>query len=117
MISGLSRPELYSRNADMMLRTVRFRDFDWFLLSLALGVAGVGVLQIYSTTMHSALAFQYKKQMYWVLAGCLLALLVSQLDHRAILGLAPWLYAGALWGWSHCWPLATAERGPGAGCT
>jgi len=41
----------------MMLRTVRFRDFDWFLLSLALGVAGVGVLQIYSTTMHSALAF------------------------------------------------------------
>ena len=112
MISGLSRPELYSRNADMMLRTVRFRDFDWFLLSLALGVAGVGVLQIYSTTMHSALAFQYKKQMYWVLAGCLLALLVSQLDHRAILGLAPWLYAGSVVGLVAL--LAAGHRGTGA---
>lgn len=82
----------------MMLKTIRFRDFDWFLLSLALAVAGVGALQIYSTTMHSALASQYKKQMYWVLAGCLLALVVSQVDHRAILGLAPWLYVGSVVG-------------------
>ncbi len=79
-----------------MLKTIRFKDFDWFLLSLALAIAGVGVLQIYSTTMHSALASQYKKQMWWVLAGCLLALVVSQLDYHVILGLAPWLYVGSV---------------------
>jgi rod shape determining protein RodA len=94
-----------------MFSRVRFRDFDWFLLSLALAVAGVGVLQIYSTTMHSVLASQYKKQMYWVLAGCLLALAVSQLDHRAILGLSPWLYTGTVVGLV---ALLTAHRGPGA---
>jgi rod shape determining protein RodA len=96
----------------MMLKTVRFRDFDWLLLSLALAVAGVGVLQIYSTTMHSALAYQYKKQMYWVLAGCLLALVVSQLDHRAVLGLAPWLYASCVVGLVGL--LAAGHRVPGA---
>ncbi len=82
--------------AIIMLKTIRFRDFDWLLLSLALAIAGVGVLQIYSTTMHSALASQYKKQMYWVLAGCLLALIVSQIDYHTILGLAPWLYVGSV---------------------
>jgi len=81
-----------------MLKTIRFKDFDWFLLSLALAIAGVGVLQIYSTTMHSALASQYKKQMWWVLAGCFLALVMSQLDHRVILGLVPWLYVGSVVG-------------------
>jgi rod shape determining protein RodA len=82
----------------LMLKTIRFRDFDWFLLSLAVAIAGVGVLQIYSTTMHSALASQYKKQMYWVLAGCLVALVVSQLDYHIVLELAPWLYVGSVVG-------------------
>jgi rod shape determining protein RodA len=112
MTSSFSRLKLYSPGAKTMLKTIRFRDFDWFLLTLALAVAGVGVLQIYSTTMHSALASQYKKQMYWVLAGCLLALVVSQVDHRAILGLAPWLYAGSVVGLVAL--LATGHGGTGA---
>ena len=95
-----------------MLKSIRFRDFDWFLLSLALAIAGAGVLQIYSTTMHSALASQYKKQMYWVLAGCLLTLLVSQVDYHVILGLAPWLYVGSVVGLVGL--LATGHRLAGA---
>lgn len=79
-----------------MLKTIRFRDLDWFLLSLAATLAGLGILQIYSTTLHSALASQYKKQMYWVLAGCVLALLVSQIDYHAVLESAPWFYGGSV---------------------
>lgn len=77
-----------------MVRAVRFRDFDWFLLALALTLASLGVVEIYSTTSHSlaALALQYKKQVCWVLVGCVLALVVSRIDYHSVLEHAPWLY-------------------------
>ncbi len=78
-----------------MVKAGRFRDSDWFLLALALTIAGVGIVEIYSTTSHSTMAVlapQYKKQIYWVLFGCILALVVSQIDYRSVLEHAPWLY-------------------------
>jgi rod shape determining protein RodA len=79
-----------------MSKAVRYRDFDWFLLLLALGVAAVGIVEIYSTTAHTALAVQYKRQIYWVLLGLLIALLVTRFDYHLILEQTPWIYAATI---------------------
>lgn len=77
-----------------MNRTSSFRDFDWFLLGLAVLIAAIGVVEIYSTTAHNpAMATQYRKQIYWVLLGIVVALVVSRIDYHIIVEQAPWLYA------------------------
>ena len=67
-------------------------DIDWFLLGLALAIAVIGVVEIYSTTLHSPLAGQFKKQIYWVILSCILALIASRLDYHMVLEHTPWLY-------------------------
>jgi rod shape determining protein RodA len=61
-------------------------------MGLALAIAAIGVVEIYSTTIHSPLAGLYKKQIYWLLLSCLLAILVSRLDYHLVLEQTPWLY-------------------------
>jgi rod shape determining protein RodA len=73
-------------------RTFRFSDIDWFLLALALALAVIGVVEIYSTTIHSPLAGQYKKQIYWIILSSVLALIASRLDYHMVLEHIPWLY-------------------------
>src|SRR5574337_688208 len=75
-----------------MGKSFSFREVDWFLLGLALAIAGIGVVEIYSTTAHSALAGQYKRQIYWVLLSVLLALVLSRFDYHLVLEQTPWLY-------------------------
>lgn len=79
-----------------MSRAASYRDFDWFLLLLALGIAAIGIVEIYSTTAHTALASQYKRQIYWVLMGCVLAIVVSRVDYHTILEQTPWIYLFSL---------------------
>jgi rod shape determining protein RodA len=67
-------------------------DVDWFLLALALLIAAIGVVEIYSTTIHSPLAGQYKRQIYWIILSCVLALAASRLNYRLVLEQTPWLY-------------------------
>lgn len=81
-----------------MRKALSFRDFDWLLLALALAIAAVGIVEIYSTTAHSALAAQYKRQIYWVLLGLLLALLVCRFDYHVMLEQVPWLYVLSILG-------------------
>jgi len=71
-------------------------DIDWFLLGLALALAIIGVVEIYSTTLHSPLAGQYKKQVYWLILSTVLAILVSRLDYHMVLEQTPWLYIGSV---------------------
>ena len=75
-----------------MSRPFRLHDIDWFLLFLALTLAAIGVVEIYSTTLHSPLAGQYKRQIYWILLSCILALVTSRLDYHVVLEHTPWLY-------------------------
>ena len=75
-----------------MTRGFRITDIDWFLLGLALAIAAIGVVEIYSTTLHSPLAGQYKKQIYWLIISSLLALIASRIDYHMILEQTPWLY-------------------------
>jgi rod shape determining protein RodA len=73
-------------------RIFRFRDVDWLLLGLALAIAAIGVAEIYSTTVHSPLAGQYKKQVFWIILSCILAFIASRLDYHMVLEQTPWLY-------------------------
>jgi rod shape determining protein RodA len=75
-----------------MRKAVRFRDCDWVLLGLALAIAAVGIVELYSTTAETALAGQFRRQIYWVLLGILLALAVGRIDYHLTLEHTPWLY-------------------------
>ena len=75
-----------------MRKTVRFRDADLLLLLLALAIALIGLAELYSTTANSALAGQFKRQIYWILLGIFLALVVSRVDYHFLLEQTPWLY-------------------------
>ncbi len=69
-----------------------FRDLDWILLGLAVAIALIGVVEIYSSTAHSVLAAQYKRQITWIALGLVVALVLSQIDYHLILEQTPWLY-------------------------
>jgi len=75
-----------------MGKAVSSRDFDWFLFLLAISIAAIGVMEIYSTTSHTVLATEYKKQIYWVLLGCVATLVLSRFDYHTLLEATPSLY-------------------------
>ena len=75
-----------------MHKTLSYRDFDWVLFAIALAIAAIGVAQIYGTTAHTVFASQYRKQIYWVALGCVLALAVSRVDYHVVLEHMPWIY-------------------------
>jgi rod shape determining protein RodA len=79
-------------NHRSMRGSIDLKDFDWVLLGLALAIAAIGILEIYSTTAHSPLAGQFRRQIYWVLIGFVLAAIVSRFDYHIILEQTPWFY-------------------------
>jgi rod shape determining protein RodA len=72
------------------------RDVDWLLLLTALALAVIGIAEIYSTTSHTLLVGQYKKQIDWVTLGVLLALAFSQIDYHFVLDHVAGLYVFTL---------------------
>jgi rod shape determining protein RodA len=79
-----------------MKKTVRLRDSDWTLLALSVAIAAIGIAEIYSATAHTPLAGQVNRQVWWVLLGAVLAIVVSRLDYHRIIELIPWIYGGCL---------------------
>jgi rod shape determining protein RodA len=79
-----------------MSRYVRYRDFDWLLLMLVLLICSLGVLEIYSATLHTKFEGMYLKQIYWVMAGVALMFVVSAVNYHALVDTVPWLYSGAI---------------------
>ncbi|HXH51584.1 MAG TPA: rod shape-determining protein RodA [Terriglobia bacterium] len=75
-----------------MRNSFNFHDFDWVLFGLVLVIAAIGLLEIYSTTAQTPLAGQFQKQIYWLLLGCALTLIVSQTDYHLVLVHIPWIY-------------------------
>jgi rod shape determining protein RodA len=67
-------------------------DFDWGLLSLALGLAAFGVLEIWSATAATTPGL-WRRQLVGIGIGVAVMFLATVYDYRRILTLAPYLYA------------------------
>jgi rod shape determining protein RodA len=79
-----------------MTRYFSLRDFDWLLLAFVLLICGLGVMEIYSATLHTKFAGVHTKQVYWILAGVVLMFLTSLIDYHALLDKVHWFYIASL---------------------
>ena len=79
-----------------MTRYFSLRDFDWLLLSFVLLICGLGVMEIYSATLHTKFAEVHTKQVYWIMAGVVLMFLMSLIDYRVLLDKIHWFYIASV---------------------
>ncbi len=79
-----------------MTRYFSLRDFDWLLLSFVLLICGLGVMEIYSATLHTKFAGVHTKQVYWIMAGVVLMFLMSLIDYRVLLDKIHWFYIASV---------------------
>lgn len=79
-----------------MRRFVSFRDFDWVLLLLVLAICALGVLEIYSATLHTKFVGVHIKQVYWILGGMAAMFLLSLINYQSLLEYVPWMYLAAV---------------------
>ncbi|MBI1787057.1 MAG: rod shape-determining protein RodA [Acidobacteria bacterium] len=81
-----------------MSRYLSIRDLDWALLLIALIIASLGVLQVYSATHDSnpRWANAWWKQIVFLAVGLILMWLIASIDYHSLLGQVPLLYAGAV---------------------
>ena len=77
-----------------MRRLISFRDFDWGLLLIVLGVCTISVLEIYSATLHTKYSegHFHSKQVLFVVGGVALMFIMSRIDYHKLLDWAPWAY-------------------------
>jgi len=76
----------------------RARDFDWTLLVLALLIAVLGVMEIYSTTLNTSWQGAHTRQIVWVALGLLLFWLCSSIDYHWLVEQAPVFYVLSILG-------------------
>lgn len=88
------------------------------LLLVVVLIASIGVINLYSATsayvdaaQRGALADVYVTQIYWIVIGFLLAMLVATIDYRHFERLAPILYVAGLLMLALVFVLATDVRG------
>jgi len=75
-----------------MKERATIRDFDWWLLAIALAICSLGLLEIYSATSNSNLAGMHWRQFWWIFLGLACMLVLSRIDYHTILDHAPALY-------------------------
>jgi rod shape determining protein RodA len=70
-----------------------FRDLDWGLLAIALTIASIGILQIYSATHDIPIwASAWWKQVLYVVVGLALMWFIASIDYHTLLGQVPIIY-------------------------
>jgi rod shape determining protein RodA len=79
-----------------MRRYIRFRDFDWLLLLIVLIICSLGVLEIYSATLHTKFQGMHVRQLYWISAGLVLMFILSVVNYQVLLENVPWMYGIAI---------------------
>lgn len=69
-------------------------NFDWTLFGLVLAVAAIGVVNIFSATASYTTAAipYYLKQIYWILTGLALVVVVCSIDYHLLDDIAVWVY-------------------------
>jgi rod shape determining protein RodA len=58
------------------------RDFDWTLIGLAVAIATLGLLEVYSATRNTQWQNAHYKQLAWIGIGLLLLWIVSMIDYN-----------------------------------
>jgi len=79
-----------------MSRYIRFRDFDWMLLGLGLLICALGVIEIYSATLHTKFVGVHTKQVYWIIGGVVLMFVMSLIDYHVLLEKIHWFYIASI---------------------
>jgi len=79
-----------------MNKDISLKDFDWLLLSLLVAISVLGVVQIYSTTVHTKFAGVYWKQIFWILFGVALLFVLCLYDYHDLLNHMPVLYIASI---------------------
>jgi rod shape determining protein RodA len=79
------------------LRNPQFwRDFDWFLLLVALLLSAIGLVEIYSATLNMTAASFFERQLVWVGVGVVVLFLVASIDYHALAERVPFIYGGTI---------------------
>jgi len=79
-----------------MTRYFSLRDFDWLLLAFVLLICGLGVMEIYSATLHTKFVGVHTKQVYWVMGGVVLMFVMSLIDYHVLLDKIHWFYIASI---------------------
>ncbi len=79
-----------------MSRYVSFRDFDWLLVGFVLIICGVGVMEIYSATLHTKFAGAHIRQVYWILGGVAGMFILSLVNYQALLEQVHWMWIASV---------------------
>ena len=69
-------------------------NFDWTLFVLALLIAVIGVINIYSATASFKLVGSpyFLKQAYWIVAGLILVVAICSIDYHLLEDISYWVY-------------------------
>jgi len=80
-----------------MRKFLEYRDFDWTLLVFVLIICALGVVQIYSATGGaSKFSGMHIKQIYWILAGIVVMVVMTFVNYQTLLENAHWLYVASI---------------------
>src|SRR5207253_582051 len=56
----------------------------------------LGVVEIYSATLHTKFVGAHVRQIYWIIAGLLVMFVASRVNYQALLEMVPWTYIASL---------------------
>ncbi|MBU3896290.1 FtsW/RodA/SpoVE family cell cycle protein, partial [Patescibacteria group bacterium] len=66
------------------MNLVHFRKLDWVMISSALGLAVLGLLSLYSSSIRKGDFFNFQKQLIFLGIGLILLFLISFFDYRIL---------------------------------
>ena len=66
------------------------------LLAFVMAICAVGVVQIYSATLHTKFVGAHVRQIYWIVGGILTMFVMSRINYQALLENVPWIYVVSL---------------------
>jgi len=62
------------------------------LLAFVLAICAVGVVEIYSATLHTKFVGAHVRQIYWIIGGMFVMFIASRVSYQALLENVPWMY-------------------------
>lgn len=73
-----------------------FKDFDWFIFSLTLILAVIGITEIYSATQYDKSDSFYLKQIYFLILGLIIMVFAVSIDYHVFVENVPYIYIGTV---------------------